>query len=60
MNIRDPQFVQNLSVQLQKLKRDRLCTDPHVSNATNRLLELAIDTLDALEEQLTEDLEAVS
>ena len=59
MNIGDPQAVEGLSIALQKLKRDRLWTDPHVSNATNRIMELAIDTLDALAEQLREDLEAI-
>lgn len=49
--------IESMSQSLEKLERDVFWSDPHISQASQRIIPLAKAALDALAEQLREDLD---
>ena len=51
--------IEEMSLALEKMERDVFWQDPHISQASQRIIPLAKAALDALAEQLREDLDNI-
>lgn len=52
--------VEKMKTDLEKMERDVLWADRDVSNATSRILQVALSALEALAEQMNEDLDSLT
>lgn len=57
MNLGHAIDIENMSTKIDKFERDVLWSDPHATQATNRLVTVAKAALDALAEQIRDDLD---